>query len=232
MWAGTPSLFSLACFLFRMSLRVLDRPFARHILTRLRAKDTDQVNFRKNLVRLGRILGYEIADSLGYEEVEVETPLGRARGVVIRDLERVVIVNVLRAATPLVEGLLKAFPSARQGVVVAKRREKTYDSPPKQMEVDIYYSKIPKINPDDIVIVADPMLATGSTVLRVLELVFGAGSPKRVFVASVIASRYGVERVLGCGRPVEIFVVEVDPALDERGYIVPGLGDAGDRAFG
>lgn len=215
-----------------MSLRVVDRPFARHILTKLRSKETDQVNFRKNLVRLGRIIGYEIADSLEYEEVEVETPLAKAKGVVIRGLEHVVIVNILRAATPLVEGLLKAFPSARQGVVVAKRREKVYPQPPREMEVDIYYSRIPSIYPDDLVIVADPMLATGSTVLKVLELVFAQGSPKKVVVASVIASRYGVERVLGCGRPVEIFVVEVDPDLDTRGYIVPGLGDAGDRAFG
>jgi uracil phosphoribosyltransferase len=215
-----------------MSLRVLDRPFARHILAKLRAKDTDQVNFRKNLVRLGRIIGYEIADSLDYTEVIVHTPISVARGVVIRDLDHVVIVNVLRAATPLVEGLLKAFPNARQGVVVAKRRERVYDSPPTDMEVDVYYARIPEIGSDDIVIVADPMLATGSTIIRVLGLVFERGTPKKTFVASVLASAYGVKRVLGSGYPVTIFAVEVDPELNDRGYIVPGLGDAGDRAFG
>jgi uracil phosphoribosyltransferase len=224
----------LCVYLFRtkMSLRILDRPFARHILTKLRARETDQVNFRKNLVRLGRIIGYEIADSLECSEVTVETPLGKAKGVLISELDHVVIVNILRAATPLVEGLLKAFPSARQGVVVAKRRESVFKSPPEKMDVDIYYSRVPDLKPDDVVIVADPMLATGSTILRALELVYAKGEPKKVFVASVIASRQGVERVLRWDRPVNIFVVEVDPLIDERGYIVPGLGDAGDRAFG
>ncbi|MEM3711840.1 MAG: uracil phosphoribosyltransferase, partial [Thermoprotei archaeon] len=159
-------------------------------------------------------------------------PLSVAKGVLIAELDHVVIVNILRAATPLVEGLLKAFPSARQGVVVAKRRESVFTSPPEKMDVEIYYSRIPDLKRDDIVIVADPMLATGSTILRALELVYAKGEPKKVFVASVIASRHGVERVLKSGRPVNIFVVEVDPTLDERGYIVPGLGDAGDRAFG
>ncbi|PSN83104.1 uracil phosphoribosyltransferase [Candidatus Marsarchaeota G2 archaeon ECH_B_SAG-G16] len=215
-----------------MSLQVVNRPFARHILTKLRSKDTDQVNFRKNLVRLGRILGYEIADQLSYIEVEVETPIAKAKGIVIDSLEKVVIVNVLRAATPLVEGLLKAFPSAKQGVVVAKRREAEYSKPPEQMNVDIYYCRIPQIASDQIVIVADPMLATGSTILKVLELIHKQGTPKEVYIACVIASKYGVERILSSPYKVKIFTVEVDPELDNRGYIVPGLGDAGDRAFG
>ncbi|MEM3670643.1 MAG: uracil phosphoribosyltransferase [Thermoprotei archaeon] len=215
-----------------MSLKVLDRPFALHILTQLRSVKTDQVNFRKNMVRLGRLLGYEIADNLGSTEIEVETPLTKTRGVVIDSLDRVVIINVLRAATPLVEGLLKAFPSARQGVVVAKRRETESSAPPKEMGVDIYYSRIPEINLDDTVVVADPMLATGSTVLKVLELVEKAGHPKTIYVVSVLASKYGVERVLDYGRNIKLLTVAVDPVLDSRGYIVPGLGDAGDRAFG
>jgi uracil phosphoribosyltransferase len=215
-----------------MSLKVLNRPFARHILTKLRAKDTDQVNFRKNLVRLGRLLGYEVADTLSYVETEVETPVGRSKGIVIDSLDRVVIISVLRAATPLVEGLLKAFPSAKQGVVVARRREKESNSPPEKMDVDIYYSKIPKINPEDIVIVADPMLATASTMLKVLDLIYSQGSAKTVYAVCVIASRFGVERLLSSNYHVNIFTVEIDAELNNKGYIVPGLGDAGDRAFG
>ncbi|MCL5788440.1 MAG: uracil phosphoribosyltransferase [Candidatus Marsarchaeota archaeon] len=215
-----------------MSLNVLDRPFAKHILTQLRSVDTDQVNFRKNMVRLGRILGYEIADSLGSVEVEVQTPLARTKGTVIDSLDRVVIVNVLRAATPLVEGLLKAFPSARQGVVVAKRIERSGSAPPAEMDVEIHYSRIPSIRAEDIVIVADPMLATASTVLKVIGLVEKQGTPKALYVVCVIASKYGIERLVTSKKNIRVFAVQVDPVLDERGYIVPGLGDAGDRAFG
>lgn len=215
-----------------LSLRIVDRPFARHVLSILRSKDTDQVAFRKNLVKLGRILGYEIADDLGFREVLVETPVGRARGVVIDALEKVIIINVLRAATPLVEGLLKAFPSARQGVVVARRRETEYDAPPSRMDVDIYYSRIPSLGPQDTVVVADPMVATGSTILRVLELVHAISTPNRLYIASIIASKQGVDALLSSGYHVRLYTVEVDPLLNNKGYIIPGLGDAGDRAFG
>lgn len=215
-----------------MALDVLNKPLARSILTRLRSKDTDQINFRKNMVRLGRLIGYEIADNLENVEVEVETPLAMAKGVAIKDLDNVIIINVLRAATPLVEGLLKAFPAARQGVVVARRREGTFNRSTGGIGVDIYYSKLPEIGPDDIVIIADPMLATGSTVMKVLELIQSRGNPKSIIVVSVMASRYGVDRVLKSKYDLNIYTVEIDEELNDMGYIVPGLGDAGDRAFG
>ncbi len=215
-----------------MLLNVLNKPLARSILTVLRSKDTDQISFRKSMVRLGRLLGYEIADNLTHTEIEIETPLSKARGVVIKDLDNIVIVNVLRAATPLVEGLLKAFPAARQGVVVAKRQEGTFKRDTGRIDVDIYYSKIPDIKPEDAVIIADPMLATGSTVLKVLELVRSKGSPKTTVIVSVIASKDGVNRVLSLDHPPNIYTVEIDDELNDMGYIVPGLGDAGDRAFG
>jgi len=216
----------------RLSIRIVNRPFARHVLSILRSKNTDQVTFRKNLVKLGRILGYEIADDLGFREVLVETPMGKANGVVIDALENVVIINVLRAATPLVEGLLKAFPSARQGVVVARRRETEYNAPPSRMDVDIYYSRIPSVGSQDTVIVADPMVATGSTILRVLELIRAKCTPSRLYIASVIASKQGVDALLSSGYTIRLYAVEVDPVLNNKGYIIPGLGDAGDRAFG
>jgi uracil phosphoribosyltransferase len=215
-----------------MSLKLLDRPLARHILAQLRSKDTDQISFRKSMVRLGRLIGYEIADDLGYIEIDLETPVAKAKGISLVGLERITIVNVLRAATPLVEGLLKAFPSAKQGVVVAKRREHESVSPPETMDVDVYYSKLPAIGKEDTVIVADPMLATGSTLLKVLGLVSSSGSPKSLYVACIIASVYGVKRVLSSGYNAKVIAVEVDPELNNKGYIVPGLGDAGDRAFG
>ncbi|TRM85648.1 uracil phosphoribosyltransferase, partial [Sulfolobus sp. A20-N-G8] len=129
-----------------MPIYVIDKPITLHILTQLRDKNTDQINFRKNLVRLGRIIGYEIANTLDYDIVEVETPLGiRTKGINITDLNNIVIINILRAAVPFVEGLLKAFPAARQGVVGASRAEVEYDRIPKEMSITIYYKKIPKI---------------------------------------------------------------------------------------
>jgi uracil phosphoribosyltransferase len=215
-----------------MPLFKVDTPLARHILTQLRDKNTNQVLFRKNLVRLGRLLGYAIANTMEVEELMVETPLNvYARGIRISGLDHVVIINVMRAATPLVEGLLKAFPSARQGVVVAKRREEKFETSPKEMQVDIHYYKFPEIREEDNIIVADPMLATGSTLLNVMKLL-EKEKVRRRYIASVLSSQYGVERVMSEHPGVYLFTVDIDPEINSMGYIVPGLGDAGDRAFG
>lgn len=177
-------------------------------------------------------MGYKIANYLDFDYVTVRTPLGvTTRGVVIRDLDNIVIINVLRAATPLVEGLLKAFPAARQGIIAASRKEIEAPEPPKEMEIIISYEKIPRITENDVVIVADPMIATASTMLKVIEKV-SKSSPKRMIIASVIASKYGVRRILERHPNVMLFTVSVDPELNSKGYIIPGLGDAGDRSFG
>jgi uracil phosphoribosyltransferase len=216
-----------------MPLYLLSKPIALHFLTQLRSKNTDQINFRKTLVRLGRIIGYEILNTLDYTTVEVETPLGtKAKGVYIYDLENVVIINILRAATPLVEGLLKALPTARLGVVAASRKETEVSNGfPQDMEVEIFYSKIPQISSKDNVIIADPMIATASTMRKVINLI-KPYNPKRIYVVSVIISEYGLRRILSEFPDINIFTISVDPELDNRGYIIPGLGDAGDRAFG
>ncbi|BDB97128.1 uracil phosphoribosyltransferase [Saccharolobus caldissimus] len=216
-----------------MPLYVIDKPITLHILTQLRDKNTDQINFRKNLVRLGRILGYEIANTLDYDIVEIETPLGyKTKGINISDLNNIVIINILRASIPLVEGLLKAFPAARQGVIAASRVEINGKEAPKEMDVTIYYKKIPTIRPKiDNVIIADPMIATASTMLKVLDEIVNK-DPKRIYIVSVISSEYGVTRILSKYPSVYFFTVTIDPELNNKGYILPGLGDAGDRAFG
>lgn len=216
-----------------MPLFVLSKPITLHFLTQLRSKNTDQITFRKTLVRLGRIIGYEILNMLDYNIVEVETPLGvKAKGVYIYDLENIVIINILRAATPLVEGLLKALPTARLGVIAASRKETQVEQGfPREMEVEVFYSKIPEITNKDNVIIADPMIATASTMLKALKLV-SEKNPKRIFIVSVIISEYGLKRILENYPDVNIVTISIDPELDNRGYILPGLGDAGDRAFG
>jgi len=217
-------------------LTVVDHPYAQAVLTKLRDRSTNQVEFRKGLVRLGRVLGLEIVKDFGVEPVEVETPLGvKARGVKIRDFENVVIITVLRAAWPLTEGLVKIFYAARQGVIAARRVEekgmKCYE-----FEVEISYAKIPRIAEDDIVVVSDVMVATGSTMLKVLDEVLRHGRAERYYIAAAIATPISVSRLREYsekkGIDLRMYVAAVDPEINDRGYIVPGLGDAGDRAFG
>jgi len=213
-------------------VHVITHPYAQMVLTRIRDKNTGQIEFRKGLVKLGRILGFEIAATMKAVEKEVETPLGvRARGIDIPDIDNVVLITVLRAAMPLTEGLLKVFPNAKQGVISAKRVEETYRGD-LNFEIEVNYIKLPTFKGDEITIVADPMLATGSTMCKVIEELGRRGSPQRLIFANVISTPYGIEKVLRTHEKAEVFTVSVDPELNDKGFIVPGLGDAGDRAFG
>jgi uracil phosphoribosyltransferase len=213
---------------------VVTHAIARDVLTHLRDVETEQVAFREGLVRLGRICGYEIIDDrFETMDVTIETPLTTTSGQRLRAMEDVVIVNVLRAATPFVEGLLKAFPSARQGVISASREEDRGRAPDGSFPISIDYVKLPDVGPDDRVIVADPMLATGSTLETVLQRVIDAGArPEQVIVLSAVSAPTGLERLRRDFPAVDLVTVAVDDELDADGFIVPGLGDAGDRAFG
>jgi len=206
---------------------------ARDELTKLRDVDTEQVEFRKGLVRLGRICGYEIIDGrMELEEVQITTPLTETTGERLRGLDDVVIVNVLRAATPFVEGLLKVFSRARQGVISASRNEEAGRDADGTFPISVDYVKLPEITSEDTVIIADPMLATGSTMVSVLEEVLSDGAdPEHVIVLSAVSAPPGLERIAEAFPEIELLTVAVDDELDEHGFIVPGLGDAGDRAF-
>ncbi len=213
---------------------VVAHALAKDTLARLRDVDTEQVDFRRGLVKLGRVCGYEIIDGeLGTEPVDVRTPLARTTGERVTGLDRVVIVNVLRAATPLVEGLLKAFPRARQGVISAGRDEAAGMDDDGRFPIAIDYVKLPAITTADTVIVADPMLATGSTMCHVIERVLEAQpEPERLFVLSAVSAPAGLAAVEEAFPEAELLTVAIDDHVDEHGFIVPGLGDAGDRAFG
>lgn len=214
-------------------LHRIDNRYAQEILTTLRDKKTDRVKFRWGLTRLGMLIGVEIAGAMNYVDVKVETPLGvKAKGVSITDARHVVVISILRAAMPFVEGLLDVFPEARLGVVSASRVEDRHLTPEYDFKIDMPYTRVPTITPSDTLIVADPMLASGSTQIAVLEKLLKNGKPKRVIVASVLSAPLGLEKVHARHPEVEIFTFSVDEGLDERGYIVPGLGDAGDRVSG
>ncbi len=206
---------------------------AKHTLSQLRDVETEQVSFRKGLVKLGRICGYEIIDGrMETEYVEIETPLETTMGERVRGLDDVVIINVLRAATPFVEGLLKAFPRARQGVISASRNEEAGRAEDGSFPITVDYVKLPEITEDDTVIIADPMLATGSTMCTVLDhVVENSSDPENLIVLSAVSAPEGLLRVDDEFPETDLLTVSIDDRLDDDGFIIPGLGDAGDRAF-
>ena len=217
----------------RGDAHLITHALAKDTLSKLRDVDTEQVAFRKGLVKLGRICGYEVIDgSMDTEFVSIQTPLAETTGERVKGLDDVVIVNVLRAATPFVEGLLKAFPRAKQGVISAGRDEDAGMDDDGTFPIRIDYTKLPEITPDDTVIVADPMLATGSTICAVLDHVLSEGAePERLIVLSAVSAPDGLLRVSESFPDVDLLTVAIDDHLNDEGFIVPGLGDAGDRAF-
>jgi uracil phosphoribosyltransferase len=213
---------------------LITHALAKDTLSRLRDVETEQVAFRKGLVKLGRICGYEIIDgAMETEYVSLETPLQETTGERVKGLDDIVIINVLRAATPFVEGLLKAFPRAKQGVISAGRDEEAGMNEAGEFPITIDYVKLPEIRAKDTVIVADPMLATGSTMCAVLDHVLESATeqPTDLFVLSAVSAPDGLLRVGEQYPDADLLTVAIDDYLDDDGYIVPGLGDAGDRAF-
>jgi uracil phosphoribosyltransferase len=213
---------------------LITHALAKDTLSQLRDIETEQVAFRKGLVKLGRICGYEIIDgAMETEYAHVQTPLTETTGEQVSGLDNIVIVNVLRAATPFVEGLLKAFPRAKQGVISAGRDEAAGMNQDGMFPITIDYVKLPEITANDTVVVADPMLATGSTMCAVLDHVNDAAEskPKNLFVLSAVSAPEGLLHVGSEFPSADLLTVAIDDYLDDEGYIVPGLGDAGDRAF-
>ena len=208
------------------NITILDHPMVQEQLVLVRDRRSSQVAFRKALYRLGRLMAYEFLRTMETEEVSVQTPLGRAKGRRVKGSDKVVIILILRAAIPFVEGMYKNLPMARTGVISAWRGS----SP--GFPIEVRYSKLPEIHGDDVVIFADPMLATGHTLLKVAQRVLAKARPGRVAFFSVISTRPGIETVAKRFPKAEFYTCAIDPKLDYHGYIVPGLGDAGDRSFG
>jgi uracil phosphoribosyltransferase len=217
----------------RGDAKLITHALAQDTLSNLRDVETEQVAFRKGLVKLGRICGYEIIDgAMETEYVSIETPLTETTGERVKGLDNVVIINVLRAATPFVEGLLKAFPRAKQGVISAGRDEEAGMNEDGEFPITIDYVKLPEITEKDTVIVADPMLATGSTMCAVMDRITDEQpDPEHLFVLSAVSAPDGLLRVGEQFPTADLLTVAIDDHLNDEGFIVPGLGDAGDRAF-
>ena len=195
---------------------------ARWITGILRDKNTSVDEFRDAMRRAGMILAVYMAGEAEWREVRVETPLGEATE--LEPAHEMLAVAVLGAGLPLVEGFSSVVPRTRIGLVAARRREEHG-----RVEVDVYYTRLPGRVPETVFLL-DPMLATGLTAARAIEILAERGA-RRVVMGSVIASREGVDRVLSTGIAT-VYTLALDPMLDDRFFIVPGLGDAGDRALG
>jgi len=188
---------------------------------------TDPMRFRRNLERMGEIFAYEISKTLPYTEVEVKTPLGIAK----EDLPEVnvVVASILRAGLPLHQGILNYFDRADNAFVSAYRKY-TEDG---DFDIHIEYISAPSLD-DRIVILSDPMLASGNSMELAYKALLHKGKPAHVHVVALIASKVGLEFVQEAlkDEPVTLWIGAVDDELNAKSYIVPGLGDAGDLAYG
>ncbi len=205
-------------------LHVITNPLAKYYLSILRDKNTPPSIFRQVMENIGYILGYELSRELSWKEYIVETPLSRALGV--KPSGKTIIIGILGASIPLVNGLSRALPWAGIGLIAAKRLEKE-----NKVEVVIYYERLPVNLRSYDIILADPMLATGKTIEASIKHIIERGG-RKIIIATVLSSNYGVEYILNKYSNVVIYTVEVDPILNKDYFIVPGLGDAGDRGLG
>ena len=190
----------------------------------------DSMRFRRNLERIGEIQAYEISRTLSYVPCTIQTPLAEHQSFCLEN--QVVLATIFRAGLPLHQGFLNYFDRAENGFVSAYRYYK--DKECREVGVHIEYMASPDLT-DKTLIVVDPMLAKGASLELGVEAFMSNGKPRRIILACVIASQQGVDHILNCygdRDDVELWCAAIDPILNERSYIVPRLGDAGDLAFG
>ncbi len=187
----------------------------------------DAMRFRRNIERIGEILGYEFSKELAYNSKNIETPLGTKSMHLSQD--QVVICSILRAGLPLHQGLLNYFDAAENAFISAYRKHKNNED---DFEVVVDYFAAPSLE-GKVLVLTDPMLATGRTLENVLEGLKKHGTPKQIHIVSVIGSQQGIDFVKSVfPTDTHLWIAAVDPELNARGYIIPGIGDAGDLAYG
>lgn len=204
-------------------LHIMDHPLIQHKLTLIRDKRTGPKEFRELVDEVATLMGYEVTRDLPLTEIEIETPVSRAKSKVIAG-KKLGIVPVLRAGLGMVDGLLKLVPAARVGHVGLYRD-------PETLEPVEYYCKLPADVAERTLIVLDPMLATGGSASAAVGFLKQHGC-KTIKLMCLIAAPEGIERIQKDHPDIDIYVSAIDEKLDDHGYIVPGLGDAGDRLFG
>jgi uracil phosphoribosyltransferase len=205
------------------NVTVIDHPLVQHKLTLLRQKERSTNSFRALMAEISMLLAYEVTRDLTLIYEEIETPLAKMRAPLLEG-KKVVLINILRAGTGMVEGMLRILPSARVGHIGLYRD-------PETLGAIEYYFKLPGEMTGRDVILVDPMLATGNSAIAAVERVKTA-APRSLKFVCIVAAPEGLQNFQESHPDVPVFAAAVDERLDEHGYIVPGLGDAGDRLFG
>ncbi len=204
-------------------LHVIDHPVIQHKLTIMRRKETGTGKFRSLLQEISMLLAYEVTRELPVTMESIETPLAPMQSPVL-DGKKVVFISILRAGSGILDGMLRVIPSARVGHIGLYRDHDT-------LEAVKYYFKVPTQMEDRDVILVDPMLATGNSSIAAISMVKET-NPKSLKFVCVVAAPEGIEALHKAHPDVPIYTPAVDERLNENGYILPGLGDAGDRLFG
>jgi len=204
-------------------LHVVDHPLVQHKLTLMRRRETSTNNFRRMLGEIGALMAYEVTRDMPMQLVDIDTPLERMQAPLI-DGKKLVFVPILRAGTGLLDGFLSVIPAARVGHVGLYRD-------PDTLAAVEYYFKMPQQMHERDVIVLDPMLATGNSAVAAITRI-KATHPRSIRFVCLVASPEGVRNFSGAHPDVAVYTAAVDRQLNAHGYIVPGLGDAGDRIFG
>jgi uracil phosphoribosyltransferase len=186
---------------------------------------TDRMRFRRNLERIGEIAGYEISRMLPYEELEIQTPLGISNSKMLKN--QPVLATILRAGLPLHQGLLNVFDKADNAFISAYRKHVRDGS----FEISMSYITSPELD-NRVLIISDPMLATGSSMVKTIQQLRSEGNPAEIHIVTAIACTVGIEYLRRALPACKIWCGAIDDELTAKGYIVPGLGDAGDLSFG
>lgn len=203
-------------------LTVFDHPLIKHKLTIMRDKNTSTKDFRDNLDEIGSLMVYEVTRDLPIVDHEVETPIAKTTGS--KMAKDVVVVPILRAGLGMTSGIMTLIPTAKVAHVGLFRDEET-------LEPHTYFEKYPKNIKDAVTIVVDPMLATGGSAVAAIDMVKKQGA-QNIKLVCLVGAEEGVKNVEEHHPDVDIYLAALDGKLNENGYIVPGLGDAGDRIFG
>ena len=202
---------------------VFDHPLIKHKLTFIRDKNTGSKEFRELVTEVSMLMGYEVTRDLPLEEIEIETPIMKMKSQVISG-KKVGLIPILRAGLGMVDGMLQILPAARVGHIGLYRDPGTL----KPVE---YYCKLPQDIQDRELIVLDPMLATGGSAVAAINFLKEKGATS-IKMVCLIAAPEGVEALKNAHPDVDIYVASLDEKLDDHAYVIPGLGDAGDRLFG
>ncbi len=206
-----------------IKVNILDHPLIQHKLTQIRQKDTSTTQFSQIINEIGGLMVYEITRDLPLEQIEIETPVAKTKANVIAG-KKMVVVPILRAGLGMVDGILQMIPSARIGHIGIFRDEET-------LQPVEYFAKFPDgLDQRDIFIV-DPMLATGGSAIAAINSIKERGA-KNIKLVCLVGAPEGVKAINDAHPDVTVYLASLDEKLNEKGYIVPGLGDAGDRIFG